>query len=307
MKTTDLTIIIVNWNTRKLLEECLSSIFRSPTKVCYEVWVVDNASSDGSVSMVRNQFPEVRLIENHENMGFARANNIVIQKNESKFVLLLNSDAYLKPGAMDEMVEFMYKNSQVGAAGSRLLNPDGSLQYSVHPMPTLFREFWRMFHLDALFPVSSYPLDRWDLKTPRIVDVVQGACLILRKEAIEEVGLLDESFFFYSEEVDYCYRLKEKGYKIYWLPKAEAVHYGGQSSKQMPDQMFLELYRGKILFFRKHKGRPGVIIYKAILMFATLNRLLLSPFAWLQKRPDRIRALNLINKYSHLLIELPRL
>ena len=303
----DLDIVIVNWNTKNLLEQCLASILQCSTDLRYQVWVVDNASSDGSVAMLRELFPKVNLILNDRNEGFAKANNIVLRQVQSRYALLLNSDTYVKDHALDEFVKFMDAHPRVGAAGARILNPDGSLQFTAHPNPTLGREFWRLFHWDALIPLSSYRMAEWDLETPREVEVVLGACMIIRREVLEDVGFLDERFFFYSEEVDYCYRLRKKGYPIFWIPRAEVVHYGGQSSKKMPDKMFLQLYQGKILFFRKYQGWLGVSIYKLILLMATLFRLMLVPFAWLERQPKRAQHLSLAGNYQRLLFELAKL
>jgi len=295
-----LSIIIVNWNTRNLLAQCLQSLYANPPDGEFEVWVVDNASTDGSVQMVREQFPQVRLIENSENAGFAWANNQAIRRSSGRHLLLLNPDTEIWPGAPETLVRFMEEYPQAGAAGARLLNPDGTLQESCHPFPTLGREVWRLFHLDALWPRARYEMTRWDLETPRPVDAVQGACVMLRREALEQVGLLDEDYFMYTEEVDLCYRLRRGGWRIYWAPQATVVHYGGQSTQQMPAEMFLRLYESKLFYFRKHHGRQAARAYKLILLAAAVARLLLSPLAWLERPPQRQRHLALAGYYRRL-------
>jgi len=313
-----LSIIIVNWNTRDLLARCLESVASRqisvarhqtsddsdrPTDDCLlttDVWVVDNASSDGSAQMVRERFPWVRLIENEENVGFARANNQAIRQSNGRYVLLLNPDTEVQPGALETLVRFMDEHPEAGAAGARLLNPDGTLQPSCHPMPTLSRELWRLFHLDAFWPYAVYRMAAWDLTTPRRVDVAQGACLILRQEVLDSVGLLDEDYFIYSEEVDLCYRIRRAGWHVCWVPQAVVVHYEGQSTRQVAPQMFLRLYEGKVMFFHKNRGVLAAQVYKLILLAAALARLAISPLAWLERSPRRERHLTLAGQYWRL-------
>jgi hypothetical protein len=305
-----LSVIIVNWNTRDLLAQCLESVSSSQISAAghaTEIFVVDNASTDDSSRMVRNRFPQVLLIENTENRGFARANNQAIRESTEGYVLLLNPDTDVQPGALDTLVRFMDAHPQAGAAGARLLNPDGTLQPSCHPVPTLSREFWRLFHLDALWPYACYHMARWDPDTPKEVDVVQGACVILRREALGQVGCLDEDYFIYSEEVDLCRRLRQRGWKVYWVPQAMVVHYGGQSTRQMAAAMFLCLYQSKILYFRKHHGWSMAQVYKLILLAAALARLVLSPLAWLERPPWRQQHLALAGHYRRLVRSLPRM
>ncbi len=306
---TKLSIIIVNWNTRDLLRQCLHSVLADadtmqPHRV--ETFVVDNASTDGSVQVVRAEFPWVRLIENEENVGFATANNQAIRQSCGEYLLLLNSDTEIRPGALAALVHFLDRHPAVGAAGARLLNPDGTLQISSYPAPTLLREFWRLFHLDALYPYACYRMQTWSLDTPRAVDMVQGAALVLRRKTLNQVGLLDEDYFMYTEEVDLCFRIRQAGWCIYWIPQAAIVHYGGQSTQQVAPEMFLRLYESKLLYLRKHYGHSAGRVYKAILLLASLCRISLSPLALLAQR-DRRRYLMLAGNYSRLLKALPGL
>jgi N-acetylglucosaminyl-diphospho-decaprenol L-rhamnosyltransferase len=301
----NLSIIIVNWNTRDLLAQCLASVYAHPPDGEFEIFVVDNASTDGSAQMVRKRFPQVQLIENSKNVGFAQANNQAIRESTGHYVLLLNPDTEVLSGALETLGRFIDVHPQAGAAGARLLNPDGTLQPSCHPAPTLSRELWRLFHLDALWPYACYPMAGWDLNTPREVDMVPGACLILSRDALDQVGLLDEDYFIYSEEVDLCYRLRQAGWRLYWLPQAVVIHYGGQSTRQMAAAMFLHLYQGKVLYFRKHHGQPAAQLYKLILLIAALARLLLSPLAWLVRPPQRHQHLALASHYRRLVRALP--
>ncbi len=303
-----LSIVIVNWNTRELLERCLHSIQSSlstPKPFDVEIIVVDNASSDKSAEMVRREFPLVRLIENRHNAGFARANNQAIRCSSGNYVLLLNPDTDIGPDSLEILVRFMEERVEAGAAGCRLLSPDGSLQISCYPEPTLFREFWRIFHLDLLWPVGSYRMSRWDTRTTRSVDVLKGACLMLRREVLDQCGLLDEDFFIYSEDQDLCRRVRQHGWKIFWVPQAIVLHYGAQSTGQFVAEMFLRLYEGKIAYFRKHHGRLTAGLYKLILLAACLARQLLGPLALLKRPVQRRKDLLLTRRYRQLVRALP--
>jgi N-acetylglucosaminyl-diphospho-decaprenol L-rhamnosyltransferase len=282
-----LSIVIVSWNTASLLENCLASILAYPPTSPFEVWVVDNASTDDSPRMVRERFAQVHLIEGHENVGFARANNQAIQRCSGNYILLLNPDTLVTTGALQALVDFLDKHREAGAVGSKILNPDGSLQISSHPRPTLPRELWRLFHLDRILPYSEYPLTKWENNHAQEVDLLMGACLLLRKVALDQVGLLDEDYFMYSEEIDLCYRIQRAGWQLFWVPQAKVVHFGGQSTQQAPVEMFLNLYQGKIKYFRKHNGRLASQIYKLILMIAALSRLGLSPFVFFEHSARR--------------------
>jgi GT2 family glycosyltransferase len=301
----DLSIVVVSWNTQELLQKCLNSIYTNPAGVSFEIWVVDNNSIDGSVNMVQQEFPEVKLIKNPTNFGFAQANNQAIRRSVGRYVLLLNPDTRVKSGALATLVDYLDASPQVGAAGPRLLNPDGSLQVSCHPRPTLTREIWRLCHLDTLRPYAWYPQKKWNLEAPQEIDVLMGACLMVRREALNQVGLLDEDYFIYSEEVDLCYRIQKAGWRLYWVPGAEVVHYGGQSTRQAATEMFLHLYRSKIIYFRKNYGWPAVGVYKTILLFASLARLLLTPLVLLEASAQRHQHLSLSHRYGRLLLALP--
>lgn len=299
-----LSIIIVSWNTARLLENCLASILANPPTSPFESWVVDNASTDDSPRMVREKFPQVHLVENRENVGFARANNQAIQRCTGKYILMLNPDTLVASGALQALVDFLDKHPEAGAVGARILNPDGSMQISSHPRPTLSRELWRLFHLDSLSPYAEYPLTKWETNQPQEVDVLGGACLLLRNEVLDQVGYLDEDYFIYSEEVDLCYRIQSAGWRLFWVPQAEVVHFGGQSTQQIPTEMFLNLYHSKIKYFRKHYGWPAAQIYKLILRIAALSRLILAPFVIFEHSSLRQKHLTLVDRYWRLVLAL---
>lgn len=301
----ELSIIIVNWNTRELVKNCLESIFNTTRDFPVRAIVVDNASIDGSPQMIRSRFPMVHLVENQENAGFARASNQGIKLAETKYILLLNPDTVVLPGALNSLVDFMDTHPQAGAAGSMVLNPDGSLQTSCYVSPTLHREFIRLFHLEGIFPKSTYRMDSWDKDLPRAVDIIQGDCLLLRKTALDQVGTLDESFFIYSEDVDICRRLQQASWEIYWVPQAQLIHHGGQSTRQVAAEMFLKLHQGKTMYFRKHHGKQAAFGYKILLAIAALPRLLLFPWAALAPNPQKEQYQNLVANYRRLLTALP--
>ncbi|OGO26632.1 MAG: hypothetical protein A2W33_06850 [Chloroflexi bacterium RBG_16_52_11] len=302
-----LSVIIVSWNTRNLLENCLDSILTNPPASPFEIWVVDNASTDESPRMVRERYPQVRLVENPENVGFARANNEAIQRCVGKYVLMLNPDTLAESRELETLVDFLDKHPKAGAAGAKVLMPDGSLQISSHPRPTLSRELWRMFHLDTLLPYAEYPLTKWETNQAQEVDALMGACLMLRKEVLDQVGYLDEDFFIYSEEVDLCHRIQRAGWHLYWVPQAQVVHFGGQSTQQVPKEMFLNLYQSKIKYFRKQYGSLTAQIYVMILMIAALSRIILAPFVFFEQSSRRRKHLALVDCYWHLILLLLRM
>ena len=255
MNGIDLSISVVNWNTRGLLEQCLDSIYANIHGLQFEVFVVDNASIDGSAEMVRERFPQVRLIENEVNVGFAKANNQAIRESRGRYILLLNSDTVVLPRAIGKMVEFMDEHSQTGAVGPMLLNPDGSFQSSYNDFPTLFSELITLVGLSR-FVYSPYHPSYSPQQSKEVgeVDWVGGGCLLVRREAIDHVGLLDEDYFMYVEETDWCYRMNKLGWKVYYLPDVQIVHWGGQSANQQSERMFAQLFKSKFIFFRKHHG-----------------------------------------------------
>ena len=267
--------------------------------------MVDNHSGDESVHTVQEHFPWVKLMANAENLGFPRATNQAIAEASGKYLLLLNPDTVVKPGAITALLAFMETQDHVGAAGPRLLNADQTLQPSCSPSPTLLRELWRLFHLDWLYPYAEYPLTRWSRYRAHQVDVIKGACLLVRRKVLEQVGGLDEDFFIYSEEVDLCKRIQQAGWQLYWLPPAEVIHYGAQSTQQVAHEMFLNLYRYKVLYFRKRHGTRSATLYKIILSLASIARLAVSPAACLTHRSRRQRYCALTVNYWRLLRLLP--
>lgn len=273
----DLSIIIVNWNGRELLRKCLDAVQATTKTTQYEIVVVDNNSSDGSQDMVRQDYPGVKLIANSENVGFARANNQALEINTARYALLLNSDAFVKENTIDTMVEFMDSHPDAGMAGCKLLYEDGRLQPSCTTFPTLFSEFCIATGLDKAFAKSPifgrYQMTFWDFNDIREVDAIMGAFMLVRAEPLAEIGYLDPAYFMYSEEVDWCYRFKKAGWKIYYYPHVEAVHLWGGSSKKVKVEMHIQLYRSRIEFFRKNYGSLPAFFVKLIIGLNCLVRL----------------------------------
>jgi N-acetylglucosaminyl-diphospho-decaprenol L-rhamnosyltransferase len=307
----DLSIVIVNWNVRELLKRCLHSVISSfqlpilrlgsgqASNFQVEVIVVDSASSDGSVAMVEEEFPQVRLIANSENVGFTVGSNQGIAVSRGRYVLLLNPDTEVVDDALATMVEYMDNHSQVGVLGPQLLNPDGSIQSSRRRFPTLATAFLESTVLQQWFPHNRairhyYMTDQPDDKVQE-VDWVTGACLLARREAIEEVGLLDEGFFMYSEELDWCRRIKGQGWKVVYLPTARVIHYGAQSSEQVKSFQHIQFQRSKICYFRKHHGSGQAEALRLFILTTYLYQLIVEALKWLvgHKRPlraERVRA-----------------
>jgi N-acetylglucosaminyl-diphospho-decaprenol L-rhamnosyltransferase len=308
-----LSVIVVNWNTGELIRRCVESVY-ADLSLCtdlpageVEVFIVDSASTDGSTLALQAQYPQATYIFSPQNIGFGPANNLALRQASGEFILLLNPDTLVHPGAIESLLRFMEQYPDAGAAASRLLNPDGSLQHSCSPEPTLKGEFMRLFHLGGVRPDGYYPMETWDQASPRLVDVILGACMMLRKSVLDRVGLFDEQFFMYNEETDLCRRIRLAGWKIYWTPQAAVTHYGGQSTRQMAAEMFVQLYRAKIIYFRKYHSPRTVGLYKLVLFMIGLPRLALAPVARLEPsgRSEKHRAI--AANYQRLIRELPGL
>jgi GT2 family glycosyltransferase len=273
----DFSVIIVNWNTKDLLCQCLDSLTQTLKKIDTEIFVVDNGSTDGSVAAVREKFPGVRLIENTVNMGFARANNQAIYQSSGEYLLFLNPDTRVKDEAIPTMLSFMSCHAKAGLVGAQLLNADGSKQNSIANFPSLATELLNKSLLRRFFP-EKFPGKEREYPGPIEVDSVIGACMLVRRETVEQVGLFDEGYFLFLEETDWCYRMKKAGWKIYHIPRAEILHFQGKSAGAEKGKARLEYYRSRYHYFRKNRGSfqssvlsIGLIIRLLVeLVFATL-------------------------------------
>jgi len=261
----DLSIVIVNWNVKKYLEKCLVSIFRETKNIRFEVFVIDNASQDGSAEMVRSNFPEVKLINNKKNIGFAKANNQGIKEARGEFVLLLNPDTEIIESAIEKMVKFVEENSKCGVAGCKLLNPDRTLQPSIKRFPTLFSQILILLKLHHLFPklkpLRNYFALDFDYTQEQEVDQVMGAFFLTRKEVLDKVGFLDENYYIWFEEVDFCRRVEDAGWKVCYSPRARIVHHKSQSFSQLLSFKKQRIFNRSLLYyFRKHHSFCAYLI-----------------------------------------------
>lgn len=275
----DLAIIIVSWNCREYLSGCLRSIVSSGTQSRYTVLVVDNDSSDGTVPYIREMFPSIRILTNTSNVGFAAANNQGMRGVQSRYVLLLNPDTLLHPGALDAMIGFMDEHTDAWAAGPAIVNADGSRQHSGVRFPSNWNIAAEALFLDRLFPRSKLFGRHKELyEDPgrvREVDYLQGSCLMVRTEAIGIIGDLDEQFFMYFEETDWCYRMKHAGGKVLYCPMATVVHFGGNEPGHFDEHRLVYYHRSLLLFYRKHFTSGKAVVLRFLLVIRSLLRIIL--------------------------------
>lgn len=265
---TKVVVVIVNWNTCELTRDCLNSLLPEIKDIGYEVWIVDNASVDDSVTMLKKEFPMIRFIINDTNVGFARANNQIFRIAEGEYYLLLNTDTIIPPGSIQGLISFMDENPDAGAAGPRLKNAAGIAEVGLKPFPTLGGELRyclvsHFFPFNALFSrlFGGKKAARLAADKPMPSEVLSAACLVIRREVIEKVGVLAEDYFLFSEENDYFYRMKQAGYKGYYLPNIEVIHLIGMSRKKRGSiDSEVNFFRSRLLFFRKfHQSKMFVL------------------------------------------------
>lgn len=286
----DLSIIILNWNTRDLLEKCLRSLECPQQGVAVEVIVVDNASEDDSREMVAREFPQFRLIFNKKNLGFGAGNNVAIPQSKGRYVMFLNSDTVVMSGALSALVRYGDEHPDIGVLGPKLLNGDGSLQYSCRRFPNLAAGFFRNTPLGRLFPnnrfASDYLMQDWDHATPRDVDWVSGAALMVRREVLDVIGGFDEDYYMYCEDVDLCRRAGnvplpastsagmepgqtaasgERTWRVVYFPDAQIYHLIGKSSDKAPTRMTYEFHRSQYLFYKKHYRRTTPLLLRPLI------------------------------------------
>ena len=268
----DVSVVVVNWNTCGILRDCLYSVFEQTKNIDYEVIVIDNASTDGSVEMVKKDFPQVTLIENSENRGFATANNQGIEIAKGRYVLLLNSDTILLDDAINKTLSFADTHQETGAVGCQVWENSETIQMTCFRFPSVANLFLSTFWLNKIFKHNRILGREWMLwwgrDEEREVDVITGSFMLVRRKAIDEVGLMDEDYFLYYEETDWCYRFKKAGWKILFWPGAKILHWhgGSNSSKQDALKMFVQFQKSLLIFFRKHYGRLHCIAARLLLI-----------------------------------------
>jgi len=274
----DLAIIIVSYNTEDLLRACLRSLPAATEGLACQTYVVDNSSSDGSAAMVAREFPEVDLTVNTANVGFSRANNMALERANARYALLLNPDTEPEPGSLRQLVDFMDAHPEAGACGPKLLNSDGSLQRNGAKFPTLLREFLGVTGLRRL-AMRRYEralgYGREDFDRLCEVDQVSGACLLVRAETMRQVGVLDERFFMFYEEIEWCHRIKSAGWKIYYVPEARVRHHWMGSVKQVSKQMTAQLFKSQLLYYQKTSGPLTVLGIRAVMALGLAKNALL--------------------------------
>lgn len=272
----DLSIVIVSWNTRELLRECLQSLYRHTTGITFEVFVVDNASSDESVATVREQFPDVNVIANDYNAGFSKANNQAIRVSKGRYVALLNPDTLLIEDVFSPLIRYADKHEKIGAIGPKLLNRDGITIQNIcaRRLPNLYFEFCRVSGLSAKYPKMfgwEY-MSYWDHNSSRYVEGLSGSCMVVKRKVIDSVGLMDESQFMYGDEIDWCKRFIDGRWDIYYYADVSVIHYGGESSNQVLQRVNIELSNAVWYYYRKHKGKIHAFIYCAMIFFLSMSK-----------------------------------
>ncbi len=273
----DLTISIVHHDGLEMLRGCLNSLALFPPSVAYEVLVVDNASTDGAREMLAQEFSLVRVICRERRYGFGANHNRAMEQMRGKFLFLLNDDTLLTEDAIDELLRCAERNPKAAVVGARLENLDGTLQLSCYKFPSPIRYVWENLLLSAIFPRSRLFGDYRTLEArlEQKVDFVTGAAMLVRREAIENVGGFDERFFMYAEETDWQFRMHRAGWGTIFCPMSRIAHFGGKSTETMPERQFVEFNRSQVLFMRLYYGLSGVLVQRAAMIFGSLLRLIL--------------------------------
>jgi GT2 family glycosyltransferase len=298
---TDLSIVIVSWNTKKYMEECLTSLSTIDGNLSAKIIVVDNASADGTPEMIRTQFPNVKLIETGANLGFARGNNVGIKEATGKYICLINSDVNVPSDCLEKMHTFMEQNPGVGLLGPGMLRPDGKVYRSGMRFPTLWNLFLRALFLDSLFKntglFGGYLMKDFHFDETRDIDVLNGWLWMARREALHQVGPLDGRFFMYAEDVDWCKRFHMAGWRVVFYPQASAVHYGGASAANQPSRFNVEMQRANLQYWKKYHGSISLFFYLLIGCLSYTVRALGWSGVYLMKKSSRYRAQIEVKQY----------
>jgi GT2 family glycosyltransferase len=305
----DLSVIIVSWNTQSLLRDCLASLFESNADAKLEVFVVDNDSHDGSPEMVEASFPSVRLIRNDQNAGFATANNQALKLATGRHMLLLNSDTLVHPGVIDASIDYMDLHPEVGMMGCRVLNGDGTVQKTCSQFPTLTNLALLttgLFRVPGLDFAQRYRMDDWQRDDERDVEVVSGCYLMVRSDAMSTVGLLDEDFFFFGEETDWCRRFLAHGYAVRFAPVGTIIHFGGGSSKSLSSKRDLMLSEATVRLHRKHGGFVSAAAAWTILLVFNASRFAYWSLKDMLKRSSQSRTMHFRGVVSGFLTAWPK-
>jgi GT2 family glycosyltransferase len=272
----EISVVIVGWNAEHYLELCLESLAKAPPRRRMEVFVVDNASTDGSVEMIEAKFPWVKLIKSSENLGFAKGNNVAIRQCQGRYIALVNPDVIVFPGCLDALADYLDENPKVGNVGPRVLNPDLSLQSTCRRFPTLWNNFCSAAGLSARFKNSRFFAGEHMFYFPHDrtlpVDVLVGCFSMIRREAFDTVGLLDEGLFMYGDDVDWCLRARNAGWEVVFHPGAEAIHDRGKITAPFPVRFAVAQQRSVLHYWTKHHGFWGVLGIRSIMFFHHMLR-----------------------------------
>lgn len=267
----EISVVIVAWNAKRYLELCLNSLAEAPPRRSLEVFVVDNASGDGTSEMVENTYPWVKLIKSEENLGFSRGNNVAIRQCRGRYIALVNPDVIVFPGCLDALADFLDENPKAGNVGPRVFNPDMSQQSTCRRFPTLWNNFCSATRLENIFKESRLFAGEHMFYFPhdRIlqVDVIVGCFSMIRREAFDEVGLLDEGLFMYGDDVDWCRRARNAGWEVFFYPGARAIHDRGKTTAPYPVRFAVAQQRSVLRYWRKHHSRLGVLGIRGIMLF----------------------------------------
>ena len=266
----DMSIVLVCWNNKAYLDPCLKSLYEGGLKSTFDVVVADNGSTDGSQQMLAEKYPEVKIIQNEGNVGLGKASNQGIEATNGRYVLLLNNDTIVNGPALDMLVEFLAAQPEAGAVAGKLLNPDGSFQSGYAPFSTLLEEFLIATHIGELL-WSGYP-SHGDSNEIKATGWLSSACLLVRRSALDKIGLLDESYFIYGDEADLQYRLNKAGWKVYFLPSSTIIHFGGRSMDRWKRRKMV--YRGKMMFYKKNYGFLSTLLLRILFFVMSLLKLL---------------------------------
>lgn len=285
------SVVIVVWNAKKYVMECLESLREHCREVCDEVIIVDNASTDGTPELIAEMFPEFKLIRNPENLGFAKANNIGMEQCSGEYVCLVNSDVKFTSDCLSPILKFLSENPAVGMVGPKMLLPDGRVARSTMRFPTVWNQFCRAIGLDVAFKKSrvfgGYLMSDFDHQTTTPVDVLNGWFVVVSRTALDRVGLLDPQFFMYGEDVDWCYRFVEAGQRVVFFAEADAIHYGGASSSNAPLRFYLEQCYANWQYWRKHHGWLAQIAFLGSLAVYHAVRILGAAWGYLVSPSQR--------------------
>jgi len=299
----DLSVVIVNWNTRDLLRDCLNSLIAGLGRLEAEVFVVDNASTDGSAEMVAAEFPAVRLLPQPVNLGFAAGNNVALRLARGRHVLLLNTDTLVHGLVLPDAVACLDSNPGVGVLGPRVLNTDGTVQASCSSFPSLGNLLLQTLGVTRVARWDGYRMTGWDRSEMRRVDVISGAAMFVRRSAMEQVGLLDESFFFYGEETDWCHRFGQAGWETMYVPLPAITHFGGGSVRSLNHRRDVLLTEATTRLHRKHGGRLAGLACFGILAAHNLSR---AAFWTLPAATGRRGARERAAHFARVSLDLPR-